>query len=251
MKKLKVLNANLTSPFRNFKYKIGKEYTCKDFDDNPNNDCSNGFYATDVEGLPYSWNINKKCFEVEVSGRQVIISQYKQRFEKQTIIREVEKDELIELARKEEKRLGYKLSEVLFPVNPLLFTQREVTEKEIQILKEWASVLETVRASVLETVRASVWETVKASAWETVKALAWETGWASVWETVWASVWAYASSLFPGIEKWKYIEHEKGVNPFQSGIDLWRSGFVPSFDGEVWRLHSGKKAEIVYELKNY
>ena len=235
MKKLKVLNANLTSPFRNFKYKIGKEYTCKDFDDNPNNDCSNGFYATDVEGLPYSWNINKKCFEVEVSGRQVIISQYKQRFEKQTIIREVEKDELIELARKEEKRLGYKLSEVLFPVNPLLFTQREVTEKEIQILKEWAS----------------VWETVKASAWETVKALAWETGWASVWETVWASVWAYASSLFPGIEKWKYIEHEKGVNPFQSGIDLWRSGFVPSFDGEVWRLHSGKKAEIVYELKNY
>jgi len=231
MKKLKVLNANLTSPFRNFKYKIGKEYTCKDFDDNPNNDCSNGFYATDVEGLPYSWNINKKCFEVEVSGRQVIISQYKQRFEKQTIIREVEKDELIELARKEEKRLGYKLSEVLFPVNPLLFTQREVTEKEIQILKEWAS----------------VWETVKASAWETVKALAWETVRASVWETV----WAYASSLFPGIEKWKYIEHEKGVNPFQSGIDLWRSGFVPSFDGEVWRLHSGKKAEIVYELKNY
>lgn len=44
------------------------------------------------------------------------------------------------------------------------------------------------------------------------------------------------------------IEHKKGVNPFQSGIDLWHMGLVPSFDGEVWRLHKGEKAEVVLEI---
>ena len=61
MKKLyKVLNKDMASPFQNFKYEIGKEYICKDFDENINNDCSKGFYATDIEGLPYSFNIFKK-----------------------------------------------------------------------------------------------------------------------------------------------------------------------------------------------
>jgi hypothetical protein len=58
------------------------------------------------------------------------------------------------------------------------------------------------------------------------------------------------SSLFPNIKQWKYIDHEEGINPFQSGIDLWRSGFVTSFDGYTWRLHSGERANIVYETKN-
>jgi len=40
------------------------------------------------------------------------------------------------------------------------------------------------------------------------------------------------------------------VNPFQSGIDLWKRGLVPSFDGiDTWRLHAGKDARVVYEWK--
>jgi hypothetical protein len=31
-------------------------------------------------------------------------------------------------------------------------------------------------------------------------------------------------------------------------MKLWEAGLVPSFDGKVWRLHSGKSADIVYEL---
>ena len=62
------------------------------------------------------------------------------------------------------------------------------------------------------------------------------------------SVGAYISSLFQNITKWKYFENAEG-NPFQSCIDLWNAGFVPSFDGEIWRLHSGKDAKIVYEIK--
>jgi hypothetical protein len=272
MKKLKVLNANLTSPFQNFKYEIGKEYVCDNFDTNKNDTCSNGFYATDIEGLPYSWNIKSKAFEVEVGGKSVIIDPYKQRFEKQTIIREVGKDELIALARSQEKRLGYLLSEVLFPINPLLLDELQVTEKEIELLKQWASVGDSVWASVGasvwdsvwayvrdsvwasvwdsvgDSIRASVWASVRASVRDSVRASVRDSVWAYVRDSVWDSVRAYISSLFPNIQKWEYIDHEPGINPYQPGIDLWRSGFAPSFNGKIWRLHSGKDAKIVYEL---
>jgi hypothetical protein len=72
---------------------------------------------------------------------------------------------------------------------------------------------------------------------------------ASVGDSVGDSVRAYISSLFPNIKEWKNIDHPKDINPFQSCIDLWNSGLVPSYDGSIWRLHSGKKANIVYELK--
>jgi len=72
-----------------------------------------------------------------------------------------------------------------------------------------------------------------------------------VWDSVGASVgaftWAYVSSLFPNVKKWKGFNHEPGTNPFQSGIDLWRMGLVPSFDGKTWRLHGGPKAEILWQ----
>jgi hypothetical protein len=87
-----------------------------------------------------------------------------------------------------------------------------------------ASVRDSVRDSVSDSVRASVRD--------------------SVWDSVWDSVRAYISSLFPNVKKWKYIEYEEGINPFQSCIDLWRSGYVPTFDGKVWRLHT--KNGIVY-----
>ena len=65
------------------------------------------------------------------------------------------------------------------------------------------------------------------------------------WIKVVASVWAYISSLFPNVRKWQYVDHDEGVNPFQSGIDLWKGGYVPSFDGKRWRLHT--KDGIVWE----
>jgi hypothetical protein len=273
MKKLKVLKPGLISPFQSFQYEIGKEYVSKDFDDDVTKDCSNGFYATDIEGLPYSWNIHRECWEVEVSGKSVIFNQYKQRFEKQTIIRKVEREEMISLAKAEEERLGYLLSEVLFPVNPLLLNRKNVTDKEVELLKQWASVWasvwdsvrdsvwDSVRDSVVASVWDSVWASVWASVWDSVRDSVWDSVRDSVWDSVrdsvvasvrdsvWDSVGVYISSLFPNITKWKYIEHKKGVNPFQSGIDLWRAGLVPSFDGKTWRLHGGERAEILYEYK--
>jgi len=285
IKKLKVLKPGLISPHKNFQYKIGKKYICTDFDPDPLKDCSNGFYATDIEGLPYSWNINRECYEVEVSGRSVLYNIYKQRFEEQIIIRKVEKDEIILLAKRKEKKLGYVLSEVLFPINPLIIAVPEITDIDKELIKRWASVWASVGVSVRDSVGASVWDSVGvsvrdsvwASVWDSVGAFVWDSVgafvWASVWDSVgvsvrdsvwdsvgasvrdsvrdsvWASVGAYISSLFPNIIKWKYIDHKEKDNPFQSGIDLWKKGLVPSFDGSIWRLHGGKDAKILYKFK--
>jgi hypothetical protein len=94
----------------------------------------------------------------------------------------------------------------------------------------WASVGD----SVWDSVGDSVWDSVGDSVWASVG----DSVWASVWDSVWASVGAYIGSLF-NIWDGKY--------KFQPSCDLWKRGLVPSFDGKTWRLHSGKKAEVVYE----
>ena len=96
-------------------------------------------------------------------------------------------------------------------IHPFELKPKKVTQKDIQLLKKWVSVRDSVRVSV------------------------------------WASVWAYTSSFFK-LPKWKYIDHKEGVNPFQSCIDLWERGFVPSFDEKVWRIHSGQNAKVVFEI---
>jgi hypothetical protein len=128
-------------------------------------------------------------------------------------------------------------------IKPIIHSLRdvvagEVTDREIELLKQWASV------------GGSVWSSVWGSVGDSVGGSVWSSVWASVGGYVWGSVWdsvrGYVSSFF-NLQKWKYTEHEEGKNPFQSCIDLWESGFVPSFDGKTWRLHAGKNAKIVYE----
>ena len=246
MKKYKVLrlvNGKLISPHRDYNYGkledvLGKKLVCEDFDDDAYNDCSDGFYATDIDGLIYSLNIYKdnRVFEIEMGGKSVISNTYKQRFEKQTIIRMLPKTEVRKLIREQSKTMDWDYYHTCYPVNPLKLNKPFDKEKALKLLEEWDSMRDSVRASVGASVRDSAW----ASVWDSVLD--------SVWDSVGDSVRAYTSSLFPSIKKWKYKNHEEGVNPFQSGIDLWNMGLVPSFDGAVWRLHKGEYAEVVLEI---
>jgi hypothetical protein len=102
------------------------------------------------------------------------------------------------------------------PIHPLKIKPKKVTKEDIRNLKEWASVGVSVRDSV----------------------------WASVGD----SVWAYTGHLFLEIKEWKYVKTKNSEYPFQSCVNLWMRGFIPSFDGKIWRLHSGKNAKIVYEI---
>ena len=179
-----------------------------------------------------------------------------------------------EAAEKWVKRLDFKT--VVEPlivkpiVNPLELPKVEqVTDEQIGWLKDWSSVKDSVwalvgasvRASVGASVRASVGNSVGASVRASVGNSVWnsvgDSVWDSVWDSVgasvrnlvgasvgdsvgasvWASVWAYVSTFFA-------IDHK---HDYSSAMKLWEAGLVPSFDGTMWRLHSGTKADVVYE----
>ena len=164
-----------------------------------------------------------------------------------------EKDDS-EAAKKWAKRLDFKsIVEPLIVkpiVNPFNLPKVEhPTDEQIGWLKEWDS----VRASVRDLVGASVWNSVGSSVeysvgasvvdslWNSVRNSVWDSVRDSVGDSVvdsvWAPVWAYISSFIS-------IEYKLD---FSSAVKLWESGLVPSFDGTTWRLHSGEKAEVVYE----
>jgi len=140
---------------------------------------------------------------------------------------------------------------------------KKPTQKHIQLLKEWASVGDSVWDSVGDSVWDSVGDSVWGSVGYSVGASVRGSVWASVRDSVRGSVWAsvrisvrdsvgdsvraYVSSFFK-LEKWKYIKHKPGKNPFQPCIDLWEMGIVPSYDGTHWRLHSGPTAKTIYKI---
>ena len=269
---LKVLKADMTSPFQGFKFECQKWYHCQNFD-NGDAECSNGFYATPIDGLHYAYRPGRRVFVAEVRGQSRIFDCMKQRYEDIMLTDELTTDQIKQMALDAEQRVGYRLSEVLFPVNPLLLPKTTPTEADVIKLKQWASVSASASASVRASVGDSLWNSMGSRVWASVgfsvwdgvgnnvgsrvwasvsdgaRDSAWSRVWASASDSVGASVWAYTGSLFPAITKWEYVNHTPGVYPFQSAVDLWRRGLVPSYDGKQWRLHSGPTAEIVWEEK--
>ena len=112
-------------------------------------------------------------------------------------------------------------------IHPLKITAPAVDMHVINLLINWDS----VGASVWDSVRATVGDSVRDSVWATVRD--------SVWDPVRDSVRAYVLSFF-GL---------KYNCDFSSIVKLWEMGFVPSYDGKIWRLHAGENATIVYEMK--
>ena len=114
-------------------------------------------------------------------------------------------------------------------VNPFKLTEvTEVTAEHIQ----WLHDIALVRDSIFDSIMTSIENWAFASVMDSV--------WASVMDLVrasYVSVWAYASSFFA-------IEYQ---HDYSSAVKLWEAGLVLSFDGEVWRLHTGMDAHVVYE----
>jgi len=153
----------------------------------------------------------------------------------------------------------FNIKEAKNPVNPFALKPPKITKKHIALVKQWASVRDSVwdsvGASVRDSVRDSVGDSVGDSVWDSVgdsvgdsvwasvgdsvRASVWDSVWDSVWASVWASVGAYIGSLFP----------IKKLKQFAPAVELWKLGLVPSFDGKLWRLHGGKDAKILWEGK--
>ena len=225
----KVLNTNNRSPYQNVLYKEGEIVTCPKLNRDVNSDCDCGIYATDIDGLPYCYNTNRKVFECEVWGHGIEFDQFKRRYKNLKLGHEISKSELVEIAKSWDSKVGYKLSEVMNPINPFDIVCTEITQKHLDLLKECSSVGNSVCSSVGNSVCSSVWNSVGNSVRDSVGN--------SVWDSVWDSVNAYCGSLFPNITSWKY----SGVYPFQCFVDLWKQGLIPCELNGKWKLHQCNK----------
>lgn len=275
MQFVKVLDKDLRPPIQGGKpYEIGVWHHCEDFDTSEK-ECAPGFYVIPVSELIHHhqpW-LGTKVLPAEIKGKSKIFSA-KRRYEYMKLGSPLSDDAVKALCREIEPELRYKLSEALYPVNPLLLPRATVNDEDIELLKQWYRVRKNVVISVWDSVGDSFWSRVRYSVWYSVRISVWDSFWSRVWYSVWYSVrdsvgdnvwysvidswdsvWdsvtdsvsAYIGSLFLNINEWKYKNHEQGKYPFQSAVNLWYRGLVPSFDGKIWRLHSGKKAEVVWE----
>ena len=169
------------------------------------------------------------CRVFQVTGYPVVSDGSKSGFRKLRVIGEIAQESL-------DTFFGWRYSETINPIHPFKLQAPQITDVQIMLLQTWASVWASVRASVGASVGASFGASVGASVWD------------SVWASVRASVWAYIGSMFPSTKTWKYAPTNITGYPYQSCVDLWRQGIVPSFDGSTWRLHTNLDARIAYEI---
>jgi len=171
------------------------------------------------------------CSAYLVTGKPYVEGGEKCGFKQLRIIKELEPKKLFK----------WNYQEACNPIHPFkIIPPKKITEKHIALVRKWDS----VRDSVWDSVRHSVWHSVGDSVWGSVGASVRH----SVGNSVWDSVRGYIGCLFTSVVKnWRYIDHRGGEYPFQSVVDLWQVGLVPSYDGKQWRLHGGEKASVLWE----
>lgn len=242
----------LFSPFQNMEYEPNKTYTCKSFCTDQNRPCAEGFYATDVDGIVYSFrNLpGYEVWECEVGGDKVELDQFKRRYETIRLIRHVPNDEVKSLALAAEESVGYKLAEALFPVNVLKIKRTHPpTEEEIKWLKQWIAVQDSVqysmgnsmgnsvgnsvRNSVGNSVVDSVEDSVCNSVWSSVVDSVGNIVWDSVWDSVWTSVGdSVGNSVWDSV--WISVRNSTADNVWSS---VW-SNTADSVRESIWAYTS-------------
>ena len=241
----------------NYAENVGKIIRIKDYDPPESGSFARGLHACykPLDAFSYNAEIPCRVFTVKGIGR-IIKNSNKARYKALKVIKEV--DDL-------DKLFGFNYTEAANPIHPFKLSPPAITPEIIFLLKSWDSVRDSawysvrtsvgysVWYSVAASVRDSVWASVRYSVWDSVADLVWDSVGGSVgdpvWDSAWDSVWAYLGSMFPQITNWKCVTHNKGTYPFQPAVDLWKMGIVPSFDGKLWRLHAGEKADVVWKGK--
>lgn len=128
----------LLPPFMDFQYTIGTAYQCPDFDTNPKVCCSNGFYATHLDGIFYSVSENNNVLcEVQVWGNAVEINFFKMRYEYIRIVRCIPHDEVFELLKKNKKEMIFDAVTYLNIKPHSSITRRSITAKEEQLVMRY------------------------------------------------------------------------------------------------------------------
>ncbi len=187
--------------------------------------CSDSVIHASPKPLGVFVGANIPCRIFLVKGKPLVKDKEKCGFKELTVLEELPQEKLDDL-------FGFKYSEAVNPIHPFKIATKPISDEQIGLLQNWDSIGDSIGASIRASIRASIWDSI----------------WYSIGASIWDSIGAYIGSLFPNVKTWKYIKHKKGEYPFQPAVDLWKQGFVPSFDKKTWRLHAGLKGLIVFEI---
>lgn len=143
-------------------------------------------------------------------------------------------------------KLEFDVERALFPVSPLSIEPAIDLDAAIQLCQSWSLVSGSIESSIVKSAKGPATEHVYDSLFDSSFTLFWPEIRDSVFGSSWSSVRlslldfmrGYETSIYFAVEDWIGVQHEKGVNPFQPAIDLWEAGYIASYDGEVWRLHT-------------
>ena len=139
-------------------------------------------------------------------------------------------------------------------INPLVDIEPQTIKAEdIEALRQWSTMWNIAAGTLAQTASKQVgygafhdtWESVYNSIDDIFHRIYGERTMQDFLKdsgAVGAATHAYHSSFF---RLWG-----DGSNPFQPCIDLWKRGFVASFDWETWKLHSGPNGEVVFETQH-
>ncbi len=224
------------------------------------------------------------CSAYEVEGNPVIESPYKCGFIKLKVIKEIlDLDTLFGWKYSEAIN---PINPLKIQANKVTKKEIALIKEWASVRNSFKnSVSNSVLISIKENGYYNVREDVENSIWHNIGEDLWDRVWDSAWDNLWKSaggsvrdsegnrvldnigftgyrhnaqdsivqsimdsIRAYMGSLFPEIKKWKYIRCRKRY-PFQPAVELWKKGFIASFDEKKWRLHAGIEAKIVWEGK--
>jgi len=141
------------------------------------------------------------------------------------------------------------IKDIVNPLTDLPENKNFIDDKIITLLKNWSSSQNSVRRYVDHRLIDQVGSPVKDSIYDYLRLSLFMEIWNSVSKTIgnkdsmWDSV---LNSVIGYLESFFNIEHSIDIESLNK---LWNMGLIPSFDGNIWRLHTGKNGNIVFTIK--
>lgn len=174
---------------------------------------------------------------------------------------ELTEQEVRKLCKTKKDELGFDIEKALFPTNPFISNPEPTMAlgDAICLLEEWVNTCDIIEANYKEKINGApcVWNCVV----DTIRPIVGNEVIISIVDNIILSlesfistknsgtkdaIQAYISTIFYDVEKWNFIDHEPGVNPFQPVIDLWEAGYIPAhrgISGSNWFLYAGIKTK--------
>lgn len=141
------------------------------------------------------------------------------------------------------------IKDIKNPLTNLSENRKFIDDNVIMLLKNWSSSQNTVQRYIDFHLTEQVGSSIKDLVYDYLRCYLSVSLWNSIsihighkdymWDYLLNSVVAYSGSFFN-------VKYNIGVVSLNK---LWDMGLVPSLGGGIWRLHTGKNADVVFKIK--